>query len=60
MNYEPQTREELEDAMVAARDFARMTRGQFEAFLEAGFMEAHALHLTAMWLTAQINAGRGS
>lgn len=54
MAYEPQTREALDEAMVAGRDFARLTRGQFEAFVEAGFTEGQALRLTQTWLAANI------
>lgn len=60
MTYEPQTREALEEAMIAGRDFARMTRGQFEAFVESGFTEAQALRLTSAWMTAQIGLGGDS
>jgi hypothetical protein len=57
MAYEPQTREALDEALVAGRDFARVTRGQFEAFVEAGFNEPQALRLTAAWMAAYIAQG---
>lgn len=45
-------REELEEAAAAARDMARCTKAQFDAFIESGFSESQALGLTTQWMAA--------
>ena len=45
------SREELEEAAGAARDVARVTKAQYDAFRESGFGKTEAMTLTLQWLT---------
>lgn len=50
-------REELDEHAAACRDVARMTKAQFDAFVEAGFTPGQALKLTIAWLQEQLPGG---
>jgi hypothetical protein len=50
-------RDELEEMAAGARDVARVTKAQYDAFVESGFSAGQALTLTGKWLAAQLGGG---
>lgn len=56
-DYQPLSREALETFAQGARDVARATRTQFEAYVEMGFSDSQALTLTLNWQTNVMRGG---
>lgn len=50
--YEPMTQEALETELRRSRDLARVAKGRYDAYVEAGFSSHEALRLTLNWQSA--------
>ena len=50
-------REELDELAAGSRDFARVTKAQYDGFREAGFAEGEAMTLLIVWVQALMYGG---